>query len=170
MTPTVIHAFSLRKGIVALAPMPGAGGDFAADMAHFHGWQPSIVLTMVSVGEMAEAGHPDLGVAFSRIGAKWFHFPVRDFDVPDKSIARAWPEISKACHRVLDGGGKVLIHCHGGCGRSGMAALRLMIEAGEAPDAALTRLRGVRPCAVETDAQQAWARLGLGGVFRHQTG
>jgi len=36
-------------------------------------------------------------------------------------------------------------------------ALRLMVEHGEAPNAALQRLRMVRPCAVETDAQQAWA-------------
>jgi hypothetical protein len=35
--------------------------------------------------------------------------------------------------------------------------LRLMIEAGEASDAALERLRKTRPCAVETDAQRRWA-------------
>jgi hypothetical protein len=34
----------------------------------------------------------------------------------------------------------------------------LMIEMGEDADDALTRLRAVRPCAVETDAQLAWAR------------
>jgi hypothetical protein len=39
-----------------------------------------------------------------------------------------------------------------------MAALRLMIKAGEDPDAALKRLRAVRACAVETDAQLLWAR------------
>ena len=39
-----------------------------------------------------------------------------------------------------------------------MAALRLMIEVGEDPDAALKRLRAVRACAVETEAQMIWAR------------
>ena len=58
---------------------------------------------------------------------------------------------------ALRGGGRVLVHCRGGCGRSGMVALRLMIEAGEAPDEALSRLRSVRPCAVETKAQMGWA-------------
>ena len=38
-----------------------------------------------------------------------------------------------------------------------MAVLRLMIEAGEAPEVALPRLRAVRPCAVETEAQMTWA-------------
>jgi hypothetical protein len=32
-----------------------------------------------------------------------------------------------------------------------------MIEAGEAPEPALTRLRDARPCAVETKAQMRWA-------------
>jgi hypothetical protein len=41
-----------------------------------------------------------------------------------------------------------------------MIILRLMIAAGEGPDAALARLRKTRPCAVETDAQMAWARQG----------
>jgi len=59
----------------------------------------------------------------------------------------------------LQTGGSVLVHCKGGCGRSGMAALRLMVEAGEDPHLAFARLRDVRPCAVETEAQLAWAVL-----------
>ena len=38
-----------------------------------------------------------------------------------------------------------------------MIVLRLMIEAGEASVEALERLREVRPCAVETKEQLAWA-------------
>ena len=69
----------------------------------------------------------------------------------------AWRALGANARRALAGGGRVLIHCRAGCGRSGMAALRLMIECGEAPDEALARLRAVRPCAVETGAQMAWA-------------
>jgi hypothetical protein len=39
-----------------------------------------------------------------------------------------------------------------------MVVLRLLIECGVAPEAALNRLRMSRPCAVETEAQMAWAR------------
>jgi hypothetical protein len=42
-----------------------------------------------------------------------------------------------------------------------MAVLRLMIEAGEEPQSALARLRKVRPCAVETEAQMQWALAGV---------
>jgi hypothetical protein len=41
-----------------------------------------------------------------------------------------------------------------------MAALRLMVEMGEPVTDALARLRFVRHCAVETDAQYDWASEG----------
>ncbi|MGB3280173.1 MAG: protein-tyrosine phosphatase family protein, partial [Pseudorhodobacter sp.] len=60
---------------------------------------------------------------------------------------------------ILARGGRLMVHCRGGCGRTGMIALRLMVDTGEEPGAALARLRAVRPCAVETDAQEVWASV-----------
>ena len=54
-------------------------------------------------------------------------------------------------------GGRVLIHCRMGKGRSGMAALRLMIEIGERPTEALQRIRSVHPMAIETHDRMTWA-------------
>jgi len=112
---------------------------------------------MTPEAEMTASGAGDLGGDLQDMGARWVHLPVADFGVPSGEVRAAWPAVSQAALRALTGGGRVLIHCRGGCGRSGMAALGLMVAAGEAPEAALARLRGVRPCAVETDAQYAWA-------------
>ena len=68
--------------------------------------------------------------------------------------------ISQTLHRVLNDGGRVIVHCRGGCGRTGMAVLRLMVEAGEDGENALARLRTVRTCAVETIQQKEWAFRG----------
>ncbi len=67
--------------------------------------------------------------------------------------------ISTAAHADLARGGRVLAHCYGGCGRSGMVLMRLMVEAGEDADPALERLRDARPCAVEAKEQRAWAGI-----------
>ena len=72
----------------------------------------------------------------------------------------AWDGAAERATSALRGGGRVLIHCMGGCGRSGMAALKLMVACGELPGPALARLRMVRPCAVETEEQLLWARKG----------
>ena len=53
--------------------------------------------------------------------------------------------ISQVAYRVLSDKGCTMVHCFGGCGRSGIALLRLMCEAGEAPDHALERLERSAP-------------------------
>jgi len=102
-------------------------------------------------------GASNFGADLANVGIAWRHLPIIDFGAPDEDIITRWGEVSALGAEVLAGGGKILTHCFGGCGRSGMSALRLMVEAGEDPSAALERLRIARPCAVETDAQLAWA-------------
>ncbi|WP_417729023.1 protein-tyrosine phosphatase family protein [Roseovarius sp.] len=158
MNDFIIYALRVGGGTLALAPLPGAGGDYAGDMAHIRDWKPALVVSLTMPTEMHEAGAQSLGSEVQEAGTRWIAFPIPDFGVPDYSQVEAWNKASQDIRRALAGGGRVLIHCRGGCGRSGMIALRLMIENGEAPDEALQRLRHIRPCAVETEAQLRWAR------------
>lgn len=161
MSAVTIYALPVRKGILALCRQPGARGDYRADLAHIADWRPSIVISMTTNGEMADHGASKMGMDFAESGIRWFHLPVPDMSVPapndasDDALDFETP--LRLALTTLNGGGRVLVHCLGGCGRSGMMALRLMIMAGEDPDAAFKRLRAVRPCAVETEAQRVWA-------------
>ena len=156
----VIHALPLAGGILAIAPLPGLSGAYDQDLAHIRDWKPALVISMTTKAEMAVADAADLGADLQDSGTRWTHLPVVDFGAPGPDIDELWQETSPSALAALQGGGRVLIHCRGGCGRSGMVALRLMIEAGEHPDTALERLRAVRLCAVETGPQLAWARRG----------
>ncbi len=160
MTGFIIHALQVAEGILAIAPMPGRGGHYAEDIAHLRDWKPALVVSMVTLPELAAQGAGDLGNDVQDMGTRWLHVPVPDMDTPGPEGEEAWHMASNAALSALQGRGRVLIHCMAGCGRSGMAALRLMIEAGEAPEAAFARLRAIRPCAVETAAQLEWARQG----------
>jgi protein tyrosine phosphatase (PTP) superfamily phosphohydrolase (DUF442 family) len=155
-----IHAVSVAEGILAITRLPGGEGDYASDIAGLSEWRPGLVISMTTQAEMAEAGAGDLGLDVQSSGSRWVHLPIADFGTPPADVEAQWAAVSKSALAALRGGGKVLVHCRGGCGRSGMIALRLMIEAGEAADLALERLRGVRACAVETDEQMAWAKSG----------
>ena len=157
MSGFVIYALPLHDGIVALSPLPGRSGDYAADLQHLRDWQPAIVISMTTQAEMVARGAGDLGHDLRNMAIRWFHLPIEDFGAPTPEVEENWHSAAKPALDAVHGGGRVLIHCNGGCGRSGMAVLRLMVEAGEDPDAALARLRSVRPCAVETGAQLAWA-------------
>lgn len=157
MSGLVIYALPVAEGILALAPLPGRGGGYASDLQHLRDWQPALVLSMTTQPEMDAADAGDLGFDLQDMGIRWRHLPTADFATPTPEIEELWHSAAHSALDALQGGGRVLVHCKGGCGRSGMAALRLMIEAGEDPGTALIRLRAVRPCAVETDAQMAWA-------------
>jgi protein-tyrosine phosphatase len=146
---------SARLGI---SPLPGRFGDALADLATIARWQPDVVVSMTAADEMARHNMEDLDGLLAQYDIAHEVFPIRDFGAP-KGMDD-WPGLSSRLHEILDSNGAVLAHCYGGHGRSGMILLRLMVERGEAADAALARLRRIRPGAVETDAQFLWAADG----------
>lgn len=159
------HIASLRVGggELGLCPIPGRAGDYPANLAVILGWNPALVFSMTTADEMARPGAGRFADDLARAGISWRHLPVADFAALSPALAEAWPEAAKTALAVLESGGRVLVHCFGGCGRSGMAVLRLMVEAGELVAPALARLRDVRACAIETDDQLAWAAQPMWG-------
>lgn len=116
-----------------------------------------MVLTLVSDIELESADAETLAADLAAAGVAWQHLPVCNFRAPSAATTADWPQVSHQALAVMATGGRVLVHCYGGRGRAGMAALRLMVDAGEAPEAALERLRATLPQAVESMAQMNWA-------------
>ncbi|MEL7254643.1 MAG: protein phosphatase [Pseudomonadota bacterium] len=155
----VIYAVPVARGILGIAPMPGLNGQYEQDLAHLKDWKPAMVVSMTEPHELEAEGVTSLATDLQQSGTRWFSFPVVDRGVGDPLQEGTWETIRETALAALRGGGRVLIHCRMGCGRSGMAAVRIMIASGERPKAALDRLRAVRPCAVETREQQRWSRM-----------
>lgn len=154
MAGFTIAEVRIGAGRGALCPLPADAGARAALLA----WRPDLVVSMTPADEMAAHGCADLPAWLGAQGIAWASLPVTDFGAPDHGAD--WRALSARSHALLDTGGRVLAHCRGGCGRSGMVVLRLMVERGEDGRAALERLRAARPCAVETEGQLAWAVAG----------
>lgn len=153
----VLHVLQVGGGILALSPLPGAGGDYKGDLEHLSSWRPALVISLVSHVEMLEAGAKELGQHIQDKGTRWAHLPVRPGSTPNANVEESWPAISTQARRALLGGGRVMIHSKAGQGRAGMMTLRLMIEAGEAPDEAQARLEALMGgLSLEKD-QLAWA-------------
>jgi protein-tyrosine phosphatase len=156
----VIAELTVGGGVLGIGPMPGRDGAYGADLADLLAWRPTLALTMTTAEELAAKGAADMPQDLAAAGVDWRHLPIGDYGAPTGNTLAAWPKVAAKARDVLSGGGRVWVHCMGGCGRSGTAALRLMVEAGEEPSVALERLRAVRPCAVETPAQFTWAAAG----------
>jgi hypothetical protein len=161
--PFSIHEVRLPTGGgIGISRMPGRSGDLAGDAELLRGWGAGLVLSMTTSDEMAAKGAAGLGGMLAVRGILWRHFPVMDYGAPDGFETR-WPALAQELHALLDRGGRILTHCMGGCGRSGMAAMRLLCERGMEPEEALATVRAVRPCAVEREPQRDWAAAGFGG-------
>lgn len=155
-----IFSLTVGGGQLGLCPLPGGTGDLAGDVSVVRDWGASHVLSLTELHEMQALGAQKLPEALAALDIGWSCFPVKDFDVPDIAGVAQWEGLCAELVALLSEGKRLLVHCRGGCGRSGMVALRLMLAIGEQPDAALARLRGVRPCAVETAPQMGWAMQG----------
>lgn len=156
-----VLAVTVGGGDLALAPVPGAEGDLQADVQAIVRWGATLVISATETEEMQQLGAGELPRALREAGIDWAHFPIRDFDVPKEDMQAQWAEVALRAREQLQAGARVLVHCRGGCGRSGMLVLRLMLDGGLTPTEALQKLRAVRPCAVETDAQMVWATKGV---------
>ncbi len=155
--PVVLHVLPVGGGILALSPLPGAGGAYKSDLEHLANWRPAMVISLASHVEMLEAGAKTLGQDIQDKGTRWVHLPMRPGHVPEAAFKDQWPRVSTQARKALLGGGRVMIHSRSGRGRSGMLALRLMIEAGEAHDEAEARLEAVQGGRFLTYEQQNWA-------------
>lgn len=144
------------KGVLGICMQPGADADFAVIAA----WEPGIVVTLTQEAEFPDMGKP-LPLRFLETDYDWLHLPITDFGVPNAKDRALWHETLECLQAMLNKNGKVLIHCKGGNGRSGMVLLKLLTLQGEDGDAALHRLRNIRAGAVETDAQFKWATTPL---------
>ncbi len=113
---------------------------------------------VVSLLETQEANRLDLAreaLWCQNAGMDFTHLPVTDHHTPPdiNTFARQ----AEACHRALQAGHDVAVHCFAGIGRTGLLAAAILMREGLGVDQALlrlTRARGVRM--PETRSQIQW--------------
>jgi atypical dual specificity phosphatase len=84
------------------------------------------------------------------IGFKLYSIPIRDFEAPTMEQFEKFLSIVKATP-ISE---KILVHCIGGCGRTGTMGAAYWICKGLPAEEAITRIRESNPLAIE-DLEQA---------------
>jgi protein-tyrosine phosphatase len=149
MSSQAFEIFDLKghkSGMVAICRQPHLDSDFQT----VQDWNADVIVTMTTVDEFER---DDFAAKISNSTPQWIQAAVTDFGVPENDLS----EVISRLSGVLGNNGRVLIHCMGGKGRSGMLATRLLVEQGEEPENALNRIRNRRAGAVETKDQENWA-------------
>lgn len=157
-----IGELAVSAGLIGLAHAPGTrpGGQgvgcLASDLDRIAEWGATIVVTLTEAAELHLLGIAAIAREVGRRHMGWQLWPIRDYQVPDAAFDTAWPGRSADLRAALAQGGRVLIHCRGGLGRTGMISARLLVDGGIAGAAAIAAVRAIRPAAIETAAQEQW--------------
>ena len=150
-------------GRVGLTILPGRrdrGRDAAADIARLGAERVTDVICLLPDGELAAYGVPDLLARYHAAGLGVRQAPIADQSVPTQAEARA---VVAWLQGRLAAGGRVVVHCVAGLGRSGTIAACLLRAGGASAEEAIARVRLARgPRAVETAEQAAFVRAFAG--------
>ena len=114
------------------------------------------MLSLVTDAEAATLFGGDLESCFGAFGIPISCSPIVDFSPPDRRFELDWHALRPKLTDILGAGGKVLLHCRAGRGRSGMVAAALLVAGGLSPTEAIAAVRRARPGAIETPEQEAW--------------
>lgn len=144
--------------------------DLHADLRRLrHVHQADVLVTLVPDDELEALGVPDLADAVAVHALEHLRLPVKDGTAPTPGQEDDAMALLHAVVKRLRDGRSVVVHCRAGQGRSGTLAAMVAAALGDAPSAAIARVRAVVPRAVEThpqevfvaDAAVAWARRRL---------
>lgn len=166
--PLRVDPLPVGNGLLGLTFCPGKRGDSVygapwardldIDLLAIRDWGAGLVVTLMERFEFDLLGVPDLPDRVVAAGMSWTHLPIRDVDVPSDPFDAVWPEVRVDLMRRLAAGERVLLHCRGGLGRTGLVAGLLLIEHGVDPESAIRRVRKARPGTIETRGQEAYVR------------
>jgi protein-tyrosine phosphatase len=113
------------------------------------------LVCLLEVWEMRALGLTEEDLLCEKHGIGFLRFPIPDFGVPEDRSQ--FLELVKFLSAKLAGGAHVVIHCHGGVGRSSVVAAGVLLERGVTAEQVfelIGRYRGKR--VPETREQEEW--------------
>lgn len=134
--------------------------DLASDIATIRDWPADVLVSLVEDHEFARLGVPRFAEEVRRSGLVWHHVPIADMQIPGGHFDHAWLAARPVVMNALSGGGRVVLHCAAGLGRTGMIAAKLLMALGVEGGDAVAQVRRARPGTIETAEQERFVRTG----------
>ena len=156
-------------GVIGMTFCPGkvqknalSGGawerDLDTDLRAIQDWGATALVSLMEQHEYLELKVGDMPRHIPA-GIQHFQLPMPDGGIPDAAWEREWEQnAGPKIRAALISDKKIVIHCKGGLGRTGLLAARLLIEFGMPLEDAILAVRKARPGTIETPAQEEYVR------------
>jgi len=139
MAPCEFHWILPQQ--LAGSGQPGLLNDIEVDIDFIRHQHISLVISLLE-NEMPE---------YQRNGLNSLHFPIVDMQFP---LPRPTLVICQRIQDELESGGRVLVHCRAGLGRTGVILACYLTFRGADPECAIGQIRKFNRSYVQTSAQE----------------
>jgi len=166
--PRIDYVEAPGGGRIGLCPCPGArrryasgrdpAADVGEDLALMRAWGAAGLVSLLEHAELELLGVTELPRLAETYGLWWHHLPIRDMCAPDETFESHWTRVGGDLRRFVLDGGRFVLHCWAGLGRTGTVAARLLVELGVSPEEAIARVREARPGAIQSLQQEIHVR------------
>ena len=134
--------------------------NLLADFKAIEDWNTDALISLNQSGEFAALGVPEFEKQARTQAFKWYHLPIFDFGVPGPEFNTAWDLHGNDILKTVTNGGRLVIHCAFGLGRSGTFAAKILTTFGVSPEMAIKQVRNARPGAIESQIQEQYINNG----------
>jgi protein-tyrosine phosphatase len=146
---------NVGRGNLGIMPRPLGGQALESQMNQLKTEGTDVLVSMLTAPEVDELDLRKEPEACSKKGIRFLNFPVPDQSVPPDRAA--FEQLIRDLTGELLAGRGVVIHCHGGIGRSGLAAACILVGQGRSPEGACLTVSMARRYEVpSTEEQRQW--------------
>ncbi|MBU4530791.1 MAG: hypothetical protein KUA43_22965 [Hoeflea sp.] len=117
-----------------------------------------LLIVLASRTELPDGAMALLRQATETRRLRMIALPIEDYSVPGEAFLQAWRRLRPLFETIFADNGAIGLCCHHGAGRSGVAAVMCLVETGESPSEAVSRLRNQFPETVENERQYQWLK------------
>ena len=147
-----------KNGVLAQDPL--------SNISQIKKWGASAVISLLNDKELTDYNSQQLGDNIRNAGLTWFHHPFEDNGVPTEKFTQRWKQQQSALHEILKAGKKVMIHCRGGKGRTGLICAQILLEMDVPFDQSVELVKSNRQGALSKDSHIEYLKsLDLAGIL-----
>ena len=130
--------------------------DLDIDLQAIRDWGAQALVNLMEDHEYALLRVPNYVDTVKAYPMAFYHLPITDVHPPDERFDELWKTAGPKLRQILLDGGKILLHCRGGLGRTGTVAAQLLVELGMSHQEAIRVVRTARPGTIETQDQEKY--------------